>query len=108
MADLSPAIDTAMFALLALCPHTIEEMGPRCVDRVWTGVRDVSGEKDNMAGRAQTWTMASDEPERKKLDEGSTARDVTGCRCDVDVETRRPEHIYCVLELCIHAPAACT
>jgi hypothetical protein len=93
MAVLSPATDTAMFALLALWPHAIEETGPRWMDSVWTGVRDVSGEKDRMAGRAQTWTMASDEPERKKLDEGSTAMDVTGCRCDVDVETRRPEQI---------------
>jgi hypothetical protein len=87
-----------MFALLELCPQAIAATGPRWVERVWTGVRDASGEKDRMAGSAHTWTMASGEPERKKLDEGSTARDVTGCRCDVDVETRRPEQICAVLE----------
>jgi hypothetical protein len=38
--------------------------------------------------------MASGEPERKKLEEGSTAMDVTGWRCEVEVETRRPEQIY--------------
>jgi hypothetical protein len=69
------------------------------VERVWTGVREVSGEKDRMAGKAHTCTMASDDADRKKLDEGSTAMDVTGWRCDVDVETRRPEHIYIALEL---------
>jgi hypothetical protein len=99
MTDLSADADTAMFALLELWPHAIDEIGPRCVERVWTGVRDVSGEKERMAGSAHTWTMASDEPERKKLDEGSTAMDVTGWRCDVEVETRRPEHIYVVLRL---------
>jgi hypothetical protein len=85
-----------MFALLELWPHASDEIGPRCVERVWTGVRDVSGEKERMAGSAHTWIMASDEPDRKKLDEGSTARDVTGWRCEVEVETRRPEHIYIV------------
>lgn len=93
MADLSPDIDTARFALLELCPHAIDEMGPRCVDSVCTGVREVSGEKERIVGSAHTWTMASGDPDRKKLDEGSTARDVTGWRWAVDVETRRPEHI---------------
>jgi hypothetical protein len=102
MADLSADMDTAMLAVLELCPHAMDEMGPRWVERVWTGVRDVSGEKDRIAGRAQTWTMASDEADKKKLDDGSTARDVTGWRCDVDVETRRPEQIYMVLELLLH------
>lgn len=78
MADLSPDIDTAMFALLELCPQAIDVIGPRWVDSVWTGVRDVSGEKERIAGSAHTWTMASGEPERKKLEVGSTARDVTG------------------------------
>jgi hypothetical protein len=96
-----------MLALVELWPHTIDEMGPRWVDSVCTGVRDVSGEKDNMAGRAQTWTMASGEPERKKLEEGSTAMDVTGWRCEVEVETRRPEQIYMVSECCIQEHISC-
>jgi len=78
MADLSPDIDTAMFALLELCPHTMDDIGPRCVESVWTGEREVSGEKDKIAGRAQTWIMASEDPERKKLEDGSTAMHVTG------------------------------
>jgi len=101
MADLSPDMDMAMFALVELCPHTMDDMGPRWVERVCTGVRGVSGEKDSIAGSAQTWTMASDEPVRKKLEEGSTTMDVTGWRWEVDVETRRPEQIWHVLELCI-------
>lgn len=97
MADLSPDIDTAMLALLELCPHMTDDIGPRWVESVWTGECEVSGEKESMAGRLQTWIMASEEPERKKLEYGSTVSDVTGWRCEVDVETRRPEHIYLTL-----------
>jgi hypothetical protein len=88
-----------MLALLALWPQTMDEMGPRWVERVCTGERDVSGEKERMAGRAQTWIMASGEPERKKLEVGSTASAVTGWRCEVDVDTRRPEHICTAVSL---------
>lgn len=91
-----------MFALLELCPQAMDEMGPRWVDSVCTGVLEVSGEKDRTAGSVHTWTMASDDPERKKLDDGSTARDVTGWRWAVDVETRRPEQIYGMLEMLLH------
>jgi hypothetical protein len=107
MADLSPDIDTAMFALLALCPHTMDDIGPRCVESVWIGEREVSGEKERMAGRAQTCTMASGDPERKKLEVGSTAMDVTGWRWEVDVETRRPEQIYETLELILDGIYRC-
>jgi hypothetical protein len=93
MADWSPEIDTAMFALLELCPHAMEDIGPRWVESVCTGDREVSGEKERMAGSAQTCTMASEEPERKKLEDGSTAMQVTGWRWAVDVETSRPEQI---------------
>lgn len=58
------------------------------------GERAASGEKDRMEGRDHTWIMASGEPERKKLDVGSTAMLVTGWRWAVDVETRRPEQIW--------------
>ena len=68
-------------------------MGPRCVESVFTGEREVSGENERSDGSAQTCTMASGEPERKKLEVASTASEVTGWRCDVDVETSRPEHI---------------
>lgn len=69
-------------------------MGPRCVERVWMGDRDESGEKERIDGSAQTCIMASEEPDRKKLCDGSTTRHVTGCRCAVEVETRRPEQIW--------------
>jgi hypothetical protein len=78
MADLSPDIDTAMFALLELCPHTIENIGPRWVDSVCTGDREVSGENDRIADSAPTCIIASEDPERKKFEEGSTAMEVTG------------------------------
>ena len=77
---MSSDVDIAMLALLVLCPHTIDVMGPRCVDSVWIGEREVSGANDRMEGSAQTCTMESGEPERKKLDVGSTAREVTGWR----------------------------
>lgn len=101
MADLSPDIDTAMFALLELCPHAMDDIGPRCVERVCTGEREVSGENERIAGNDQTWIMASEDPERKKLEVGSTAIDVTGWRWEVDVETRRPEQIYVALDVYI-------
>jgi hypothetical protein len=82
-----------MLAVVELCPQTSPESGPRWVERVCTGERDVSGEKERIAGRFQTWTMESVEPERKKLDVGSTASDVTGWRWEVEVETNRPEQI---------------
>jgi hypothetical protein len=88
-----------MFALLELWPHTIEDIGPRWVDRVCTGDRDVSGEKDRIAGSAHTCIIASEDPERKKFEEGSTAMEVTGWRCEVDVDTRRPEQICIALEI---------
>lgn len=78
MADLSPDIDTAILAVLELCPQAIDEIGPRCVDKVCTGDREVSGENERIEGSAHTWIMASAEPERKKFEEGSTTRDVTG------------------------------
>lgn len=37
-----------------------------------------------------TCTLASDDPERTKLDVGSTSSEVTGCRCDGVVATCRP------------------
>ena len=83
-----------MLALLELCPQTMEEMGPRWVERVCTGEREASGEKDNIEGSAHTWIMASEDPERKKLEDGSTTMHVTGWRCEVEVETRRPEQIW--------------
>jgi hypothetical protein len=91
MADLSSDIDTAMLAVLELWPQAMEDMGPRWVERVCMGEREASGEKDSMAGSAHTWIIASEEPERKKLEDGSTTMLVTGWRCEVDVETRRPE-----------------
>jgi hypothetical protein len=78
MADLSSDTETAMLELLELCPQTMEVIGPRCVERVCKGERDVSGEKDRIDGRAHTCIMESGEPERKKLEVGSTAREVTG------------------------------
>ena len=69
-------------------------MGPRCVESVCIGVCEASGEKDKRLGRDQTWMMESVEPERKKLELGSTARAVTCWRCDVGVDTSRPVHIY--------------
>jgi hypothetical protein len=65
MADLSADIDTAMLALLELCPQAIEDMGPRWVERVCMGDREASGEKDRIEGSAHTCIMASEEPERK-------------------------------------------
>lgn len=67
-----------MLEVLELCPHAMDEIGPRCVDKVWTGEREVSGEKERIEGSAQTWIMASAEPERKKFEDGSTTMDVTG------------------------------
>jgi hypothetical protein len=86
-------METAMLAVVELWPHASPVMGPRCVDNVWAGDRDASGEKERIEVRFQTWIMASDEPERKKLDVGSTAMDVTGWRWDVEVDIKRPEHI---------------
>jgi hypothetical protein len=77
---LSPDIDIAMLAVLELCPQIIDEMGPRCVERVCTGDREVSGEKERIEDSAHTWIMASAEPERKKFEDGSTTIDVTGWR----------------------------
>lgn len=71
----------------------MEVIGPRCVERVCKGEREVSVEKDRIEGSDHTCIMASAEPERKKFEAGSTAREVTGWRCEVDVETSRPEHI---------------
>jgi hypothetical protein len=82
-----------MLLVLELWPHTMAVMGPRCVERVCTGEREVSGAKERIDGSAHTCIIASGEPERKKFEVGSTARLVTGWRCDVDVDTRRPEHI---------------
>ena len=44
-------------------------------------------EKDSRLGSDQTWTLASGDPDRIKLVVGSTASEVTGCRCDGDEET---------------------
>jgi hypothetical protein len=80
MADLSPDIDTAMLALLELCPQAMAEMGPRWVESVCIGEREVSGEKDRIDGSTQTCIIASEDPDRKKVEEGSTVMEVTGCR----------------------------
>lgn len=71
-------MDTAIFALLELCPQAIDDMGPRWAERVWTGEREVSGERERIEGSAHTWIMASEEPDRKKVEEGSTTMHVTG------------------------------
>jgi hypothetical protein len=54
MADLSPDTDTAMLAVLELCPHAIDEIGPRWVERVCTGDREISGENERMEGSDHT------------------------------------------------------
>lgn len=54
MADLSPDIDTAMLAVLELCPQAMDEIGPRCVERVCTGDREVSGENERIEASGQT------------------------------------------------------
>ena len=94
MADLSPEMETAMLALLQLCPQAMDDMGPRWVESVCMGEREASGEKESIDGSAHTCIMASEEPDRKKLEEGSTTMHVTGWRWDVEVETSRPEQIW--------------
>jgi hypothetical protein len=94
MADFSPDIETAMLALLELCPQAMDDIGPRWVERMWVGEREASGEKDKIEGRVHTCIMESEDPERKKFEVGSTAIDVTGSRWEVEVETRRPEYSY--------------
>ena len=94
MADFSSDIDTAMLALLELCPQAMDDIGPRWVERTWAGEREASGEKDKIEGNVQTCIMESEDPERKKFEVGSTAIDVTGSRWEVEVETSRPEHSY--------------
>ncbi len=47
-------------------------------------------EKDRRAGMDQIWIVVSAEPERIWVEDGSTARVVTGCRCDGVVEIWRP------------------
>jgi hypothetical protein len=84
-------MDTAMLAVLELWPQAMDEMGPRWVERVCMGEREASGENDSIEGRAHTWIIASEEPERKKFEDGSTTMLVTGWRCEVEVERRRPE-----------------
>lgn len=51
-------------------------------------------ENDSSRGSNQTWILASEDPDRMKLEVGSTANDVTGCRCDGEVETWRPVQVY--------------
>jgi len=54
MADLSPDIETAILALLELCPQAMDDMGPRWVESVWMGEREASGEKESIDGNAHT------------------------------------------------------
>lgn len=51
-------------------------------------------EKDRRAGRDQTWMLESEDPERRKLEVGSTARVVIDWRWDCEVDICRPVHSY--------------
>ena len=60
----------------------------------WLWPTDEGCENDIRPGNDQTWTLASFDPESIKLDVGSTTKEVTACKCDAEVETERPVHIY--------------
>ena len=49
--------------------------------------------KERRSTNDQTCTLASDEPDRIKFDDGSTAREVTGFRCKFVLVTVRPVHV---------------
>ncbi len=98
--------DIAMFMELRECPTTRLVMPARWFESVRRGSREelfdrsvVEGElKESNNGRDQTCIdCESEEPERIKLDVGSTARLVTGERCDCEVETWRPVHICSII-----------
>lgn len=94
MAVESADAEMAMLAGVDEWPMARAVMAPRCEKRVWSGVRWEEGvEKERSEGRDQTWMFESAEPERRKDDVGSMARDVTGWRWDWGVVIWRPVHI---------------
>jgi hypothetical protein len=57
------------------------------LDDNWSWAAEEGLEKEIRFGNDQTWILASSEPERMKLHVGSTTREVTGCKCEADVES---------------------
>ena len=63
----------------------------------------VSGdEKDSREETDQTWMLLSALPERRKLEDASTTRAVTDCKCACDVTTNRPLCVYHDTSVSIH------
>lgn len=50
------------------------------LDGCWSLLVEGGFAKNSSPGSDQTWILASEDPDRMKLEVGSTAKDVTGCR----------------------------
>ena len=93
-----------MLVLLKLWPTMRHVISARWWERVWRGEKGddwlgsllVEDEKERRAGMDQIRMFESGDPERRKLDVGSTTRHVVACRWDGGVETCRPVHSYLV------------
>lgn len=91
-----------MLVLLALWPIASAVMAARWLGRDrrgawgdgWLMSLVDEAENDRSVGIDQTWILESSEPERKKFDEESAARQVIVCRWDWGVEIERPVHSY--------------
>ena len=60
----------------------------------WLGSVPDGTENERSDGIDQTWIFESRDPERRKLDVGSTARQVVTWRWDCGVDTWRPVPSY--------------
>lgn len=84
MQVLSFEADTAMFLSLELCPNTTAVIAARWFEsdlrgengRSWPFSLADEAENDSNPGIDQTWIVESVEPDRRKLEVGSTARHV--------------------------------
>jgi hypothetical protein len=101
MAVLSWAAEMAILYRPVLCPTASDVMAARWFENVRMGEfgacrsrPDGSFVNERMSTKDQTWTLASEEPDKMKLSLGSTTREVTGLRWDAVVATCRPVHVY--------------
>ena len=85
---LSLEADTAMFLSLELWPNATAVIAARWFERDLRGEKGrswpfslaVKAENESRPGIDQTWIVESVEPDRRKLEVGSTARHVVDCR----------------------------